>query len=79
MRALIKSKPGTGLELVDVPVPDIGPMDVLIRISRTAICGTDLHIWKWDPWAQKTIPIPMTVGHEYCGYCLLYTSDAADE
>ena len=68
MRALIKSKPGTGLELVDVPVPDIGPMDVLIRISRTAICGTDLHIWKWDPWAQKTIPIPMTVGHEYCGY-----------
>ena len=68
MRALIKSKPGTGLELVDLPVPDVGPMDVLIRISRTAICGTDLHIWKWDPWAQKTIPTPMTVGHEYCGY-----------
>ena len=68
MRALIKSKPGTGLELVDLPIPDVGPMDVLIRISRTAICGTDLHIWKWDPWAQKTIPTPMTVGHEYCGY-----------
>lgn len=68
MRALIKSKPGTGLELVDLPMPDVGPMDVLIRISRTAICGTDLHIWKWDPWAQKTIPTPMTVGHEYCGY-----------
>jgi len=68
MRALIKGKPGTGLELASLPVPDIGPMDVLIRISRTAICGTDLHIWKWDPWAQKTIPIPMTVGHEYCGY-----------
>ena len=68
MRALIKSKPGTGLELVDLPVPDVGPMDVLIRISRTAICGTDLHIWKWDPWAQKTIPTPVTVGHEYCGY-----------
>ena len=68
MRALIKSKPGTGLELVDLPIPDVGPMDVLIRISRTAICGTDLHIWKWDPWAQKTIPTQMTVGHEYCGY-----------
>ena len=68
MRALIKSKPGTGLELVDLPIPDVGPMDVLIRISRTAICGTDLHIWKWDPWAQRTIPTPMTVGHEYCGY-----------
>ncbi len=51
MRALIKSKPGTGLELASLPVPDIGPMDVLIRISRTAICGTDLHIWQWDPWA----------------------------
>ncbi|MEO1824572.1 MAG: L-threonine 3-dehydrogenase, partial [Roseibacillus sp.] len=50
------------------PIPDVGPMDVLIRISRTAICGTDLHIWKWDPWAQRTIPTPMTVGHEYCGY-----------
>ena len=68
MRALVKNSPGTGLELLDVPVPDIGPMDVLIRISRTAICGTDLHIWNWDPWAQKTIPLPMTVGHEYCGY-----------
>ncbi|MCH2064328.1 MAG: L-threonine 3-dehydrogenase [Roseibacillus sp.] len=68
MRALVKSRPGPGLELLDVPVPEIGPMDVLIRISRTAICGTDLHIWNWDPWAQKTIPVPMTVGHEYCGY-----------
>ena len=68
MRALIKNSPGTGLELLDVPIPEIGPMDVLIRISRTAICGTDLHIWNWDPWAQKTIPLPMTVGHEYCGY-----------
>ena len=68
MRALVKNSPGTGLELLDVPIPEIGPMDVLIRISRTAICGTDLHIWNWDPWAQKTIPLPMTVGHEYCGY-----------
>ncbi len=68
MRALVKNRPEQGLELLDVPVPDIGPMDVLIRISRTAICGTDLHIWNWDSWAGKTIPIPMTVGHEYCGY-----------
>ncbi len=68
MRALVKTRPESGLELLDVPVPDIGPMDVLIRISRTAICGTDLHIWNWDSWAGKTIPIPMTVGHEYCGY-----------
>jgi len=68
MRALLKTRPEPGLELLDVPVPDIGPMDVLIRISKTAICGTDLHIWNWDSWAGKTIPIPMTVGHEYCGY-----------
>ena len=68
MRALLKTRPEPGLDLLDVPVPDIGPMDVLIRISRTAICGTDLHIWNWDSWAGKTIPIPMTVGHEYCGY-----------
>jgi len=68
MRALVKTRPESGLELLDVPVPDIGPMDVLIRISKTAICGTDLHIWNWDSWAGKTIPIPMTVGHEYCGY-----------
>ncbi len=68
MRALVKNRPEQGLELLDVPVPDIGPMDVLIRISRTAICGTDLHIWNWDSWAGKTIPVPMTVGHEYCGY-----------
>ena len=68
MRALVKNGPGPGLKLLDVPIPDIGPMDVLIRISRTAICGTDLHIWNWDSWARKTIPVPMTVGHEYCGY-----------
>ena len=48
MRALVKSRPEPGLELLDVPVPEVGPMDVLIRISKTAICGTDLHIWNWD-------------------------------
>lgn len=68
MKALVKAESAPGLTMMDVPVPEIGPMDVLIRIRKTAICGTDLHIWNWDPWAQKTIPVPMTVGHEYCGY-----------
>jgi len=51
----------------NVPEPTIGPNDVLIRIRKTAICGTDMHIWHWDDWAQRTIPVPMQVGHEYCG------------
>jgi threonine 3-dehydrogenase len=51
----------------DVPVPSIGPNDVLIRVHTSAICGTDMHIWNWDAWSQKTIPVPMTVGHEYVG------------
>jgi threonine 3-dehydrogenase len=51
----------------DVPIPAIGPNDVLIRIHTSAICGTDMHIWNWDAWSQKTIPVPMTVGHEYAG------------
>src|SRR6185312_1054401 len=67
MRALAKMQPGEGLELVDVPKPVAGHNDVMIRIKKTAICGTDLHIWKWDDWAAKTIPVPMQVGHEYVG------------
>jgi threonine 3-dehydrogenase len=67
MKALVKSKATEGLWLEDVPEPDVGPMDVLIKIKKTSICGTDLHIYKWDKWAQKTIPVPMTVGHEFCG------------
>jgi threonine 3-dehydrogenase len=51
----------------DLPVPTIGPNDVLIKIAKTAICGTDMHIFNWDPWAQRTIKVPMAVGHEYCG------------
>jgi threonine 3-dehydrogenase len=51
----------------DVPVPSIGPNDVLVRIHKSAICGTDMHIWNWDAWSQKTIPVPMVVGHEYVG------------
>ncbi len=67
MKALAKLKPGPGLEMTDVPMPEVGHNDVLIRIKKTAICGTDIHIWKWDEWAAKTIPVPMHVGHEYVG------------
>ncbi|MFK7909558.1 MAG: L-threonine 3-dehydrogenase [Akkermansiaceae bacterium] len=67
MKALVKSKAEHGLWLEDVPEPVVGPMDVLIKINKTSICGTDVHIWKWDKWAQKTIPLGMTIGHEYSG------------
>lgn len=67
MNAIVKAKSEEGLWLEDVPMPEVGPMDVLIKIKKTSICGTDLHIWKWDKWAQKTIPVPLIVGHEFCG------------
>ena len=67
MKALIKSKSEPGLWMDDVPVPDIGTNDVLIRIQKTAICGTDIHIFSWDSWAQKTIKTPMIIGHEFVG------------
>ena len=67
MRALAKMQPAQGLELVDVAKPAMGHNDLMIRIRKTAICGTDIHIWKWDDWASRTIPVPMHVGHEYVG------------
>ncbi|HEY9509337.1 MAG TPA: alcohol dehydrogenase catalytic domain-containing protein, partial [Verrucomicrobiae bacterium] len=67
MKALVKSKSERGLWLENVPEPKIGSNDVLIRVDRTGICGTDLHIYKWDDWARKTIPVPMVVGHEFVG------------
>ncbi|MEX2622729.1 MAG: L-threonine 3-dehydrogenase [Acidimicrobiia bacterium] len=67
MRALVKSRPEPGLWLEDVPTPGLGPQDVLIEVHKTSICGTDLHIYKWDDWAEKTINIPMTIGHEFMG------------
>jgi threonine 3-dehydrogenase len=67
MKALVKDKAGPGLTLTDVPKPEVGHNDVLIRIKKTAICGTDIHIWKWDEWAAKTVPLGMHVGHEYVG------------
>ena len=67
MRALVKAKAERGIWLEDIDKPTIGHNDVLIRVHRTAICGTDIHIFKWDDWASKTIPVPMAVGHEFYG------------
>ncbi|MEQ9692656.1 L-threonine 3-dehydrogenase [Shimia sp. SDUM112013] len=67
MKALEKSKPEEGLWMVEAPVPEIGPEDVLIRVKRTGICGTDIHIWNWDDWASATVPVPMITGHEFAG------------
>ncbi len=67
MKALVKRERGRGLWLEDVPMPKFGINDVLIQVDRTGICGTDVHIYSWDSWAQKTIPIPMVVGHEFVG------------
>ena len=67
MKALVKSRAEPGLWLEDVPEPEIGINDVLIRVSRTGICGTDVHIHRWDAWAQRTIPVPLVIGHEFVG------------
>jgi threonine 3-dehydrogenase len=68
MKALVKAKPQEGIWMTtDAPMPEVGVHDVLIRIHRSAICGTDVHIYNWDAWSQKTIPVPMIVGHEYVG------------
>jgi threonine 3-dehydrogenase len=67
MRALVKAHAGPGLEMQRLPVPEIGPDDVLIRINKTGICGTDIHIWNWDAWAEKTVPVPLVTGHEFAG------------
>ena len=67
MRALVKAEKAVGLTLRDETVPKICPYDILIKVAKTGICGTDLHIWNWDEWAQKTIPVPMVVGHEFAG------------
>ena len=67
MKALVKAKPEPGVWMDDQPIPVIGPDDVLIKVRRTGICGTDIHIYQWDDWAQKTVPVPMVIGHEYAG------------
>lgn len=78
MKALVKKERKPGLWLEEVPVPQIGINDVLIRVDRTGICGTDLHIYKWDDWAQKTIPAPMVVGHEFVGEVVEVGSNVKD-
>ena len=78
MRALVKTAAGSGLSLIEVPDPTIGINDVLIRVRRTGICGTDLHIESWDPWAAKTIHAPLVIGHEFVGEVAEVGSNVAD-
>ena len=78
MRALVKAEAAAGLRLEDVPEPEVGINDVLIRVHKTGICGTDLHIYEWDDWAAKTIPVPMVVGHEFVGEIVAVGSNVSD-
>ena len=78
MRALVKAERAEGLRLEDVPEPEIGINDVLIRVRKTGICGTDLHIYDWDAWAQETIPVPLVVGHEFVGEVVRFGSNVSD-
>jgi threonine 3-dehydrogenase len=78
MKALVKSKPEPGLWVEDRPVPDIGPEDVLIRIRKTGICGTDVHIWNWDDWARATVPVGLVTGHEFAGEIVALGRDVRD-
>ena len=78
MKALVKAKSEPGLWLQDVPEPATGINDVLIQVRKTGICGTDLHIYNWDSWAQKTIPVPMVVGHEFVGEVVAVGSNVSD-
>jgi threonine 3-dehydrogenase len=78
LKALVKKHAEPGLWLEDVPVPQIGINDVLIRVKRASICGTDVHIYNWDDWAKKTIPVPMVVGHEFVGEIVEVGSNVAD-
>ncbi|MGD7651863.1 MAG: L-threonine 3-dehydrogenase [Verrucomicrobiales bacterium] len=78
MKALVKSTAAPGLELQDVPEPEIGINDVLIQVDRTGICGTDLHIYNWDAWAQATVPTPLVIGHEFVGRVVDIGSNVSD-
>jgi threonine 3-dehydrogenase len=78
VKALVKSRREPGLWLEDVDIPAVGINDVLIRVLRTGICGTDVHIYKWDDWAQKTIPVPMAIGHEFVGKIVEVGSNVTD-
>ena len=78
MKALVKAKPEVGLWMERAPVPEIGHEDVLIRIKKTGICGTDIHIWNWDEWAAHTVPVPMITGHEFAGEIVEIGRDVHD-
>src|SRR5919112_5757185 len=78
MKALVKKRSEPGLWLDDIPEPAVGVNDVLIRVRKTGICGTDLHIYNWDAWARKTIPVPMAVGHEFVGEVVAVGSNVVD-
>jgi threonine 3-dehydrogenase len=78
MRALVKAEAAAGLRLEDAPEPEVGINDVLIRVHKTGICGTDLHIYEWDDWAARTIPVPMVVGHEFVGEVVGFGSNVSD-
>ena len=68
MKALVKRHRKVGLWMEEVPIPEFGKDDLLVKICKTAICGTDIHIYNWDKWSQKTIPVPMVTGHEFVGF-----------
>ncbi len=78
MKALVKCGPEPGIKLSQVPVPEMGINDVLIRVHKSAICGTDLHIFNWDPWAGRTVPVPMQIGHEFVGRVAAMGSNVHD-
>ncbi|MEW6351353.1 MAG: L-threonine 3-dehydrogenase [Thermodesulfobacteriota bacterium] len=78
MKALVKCGPEPGIKLSQVPVPEMGVNDVLIRVQKTAICGTDLHIFNWDSWARRTVPVPMQIGHEFVGRVAALGSNVHD-
>ncbi len=67
MKALRKLEHGPGLETVDIPTPEVGPRDCLVRVEAASICGTDLHIWNWDAWSRQRVRPPVTLGHEFAG------------
>lgn len=78
MKALVKTQAAKGIWMEDVPVPVPGPNDVLIKVSKSSICGTDLHIYLWDEWAKKTIPVGLTIGHEYVGHVAAVGSEVRE-
>jgi threonine 3-dehydrogenase len=78
MKALVKSRPEPGLWLEEIPIPEIGINDVLIRVKKASICGTDIHILNWDDWAKRTIPVPMAIGHEFMGEIVAVGPNVSD-